>query len=120
MSRTNKLTQIVAASDMAAHVGEKVLMKGWPVTRKEVFTREGEEMEFFTFEDKTGIFETVLFPKPFRRFCQDLDMSHAYLLHGLVESEFDVASLNVDYAYRVSMHDRGTDSHHAPYPVNPA
>ena len=64
-------------------------MKGWPVTRKEVLTREGEEMEFFTFEDKTGIFETVFFPKPFRRFCQDLDMSHAYLLHGLVESEFD-------------------------------
>ena len=76
-------------------------MKGWPVTRKEVLTREGEEMEFFTFEDQTGIFETVFFPKPFRRFCQDLDMGHAYLLHGLVESEFDVVSLNVDYARRV-------------------
>ncbi len=93
---------IVPASDMAAHVGKKIHMKGWPITRKEVLTREGEEMEFFTFEDKTGIFETVFFPKPFRRFCQDLDMSHAYLLHGLVESEFDVVSLNVDYAYRVA------------------
>ncbi len=94
---------IVAASDMGAHVGKRIHMKGWPVTRKEVLTREGEEMEFFTFEDKTGIFETVFFPKPFRRFCQDLDMSHAYLLHGLVESEFDVAALNVDYAHRVPM-----------------
>lgn len=92
---------MVAASDMAAHVGKKIRMKGWPVTRKEVLTREGEEMEFFTFEDQTGIFETVFFPKPFRRFCQDLDMGHAYLLHGLVESEFDVVSLNVDYARRV-------------------
>ena len=91
---------VVPASDMAAHVGEKIYMKGWPVTRKEVLTREGEEMEFFTFEDKTGIFETVFFPKPFRRFCQDLDMCHAYLLHGLVESEFDVVSLSVNYAYR--------------------
>ncbi len=91
---------IVPASDMAAHVGEKIHMKGWPVTRKEVLTGKGEQMEFFTFEDKTGIFETVFFPKPFRRFCQDLDMSHAYLLHGRVESEFDVVSLNVDYAYR--------------------
>jgi error-prone DNA polymerase len=90
---------IVPASDMAAHAGKKIHMKGWPVTRKEVFTREGEEMEFFTFEDKTGIFETVFFPKPFRRFCQDLDMSHAYLLYGMVESEFGVVSLNVDYAY---------------------
>ncbi len=28
-------------------------------------------------------------------------MSHPYLLRGLVESEFDVASLNVEYTYRV-------------------
>jgi error-prone DNA polymerase len=92
---------IVPASGMAQHAGKKIYIKGWPITRKEVLTREGEEMEFFTFEDKTGIFETVFFPKPFRRFCQELDMSHAYLLHGQVESEFDVVSLNVDYAYRV-------------------
>ena len=58
-------------------------------------------MEFFTFEDRTDIFETVFFPGAFRKFCQDLDMSHAYFLHGQVESEFDAASLNVDYAYRV-------------------
>jgi error-prone DNA polymerase len=100
-AQNNNPSFMVSASDMAAHVGKMVRMKGWPVTRKEVLTREGEEMEFFTFEDQTGIFETVFFPKPFRRFCQDLDMSHAYLLHGLVESEFDVASLNVDYAYRI-------------------
>ena len=99
----NDLRAIVPASDMAAHAGKKISMKGWPVTRKEVLTREGEEMEFFTFEDKTGIFETVFFPKSFRRFCQELDMNHAYLLYGQVESEFDVVSLNVDYAYRVPM-----------------
>ncbi len=92
---------IVPARDLAAHVGKKIWLKGWPVTRKEVTTGEGEEMEFFTFEDKTAIFETVFFPKPFRRFCQDLDMDHAYLIHGLVESEFNVATLNVEYAYRV-------------------
>ena len=59
----NKFLAIVPASGMAAHVGKKIYMKGWPVTRKEVLTREGEEMEFFTFEDKTGIFETVFFPE---------------------------------------------------------
>lgn len=92
---------LVPATDLPAHVGKKIWIKGWPITRKEVLTKEGEEMEFFTFEDKGGIFETVFFPKIFRRFCQDLDMCHAYLLHGQVESEFDVATLNVDYAYRV-------------------
>lgn len=72
-----------------------------PITRKEVLTKKGEEMEFFTFEDKTGIFETVFFPPAFRRFCRDLDMSHAYLLQRRVEDEFEVVTLNVDYAYRV-------------------
>ncbi len=91
----------VPASAMAGHVGKKIRMKGWPVTRKEVYTKQGEEMEFFTFEDQTGIFETVFFPNPFRRFCQDLDMHHAYLLYGLVESEFGVASLSVDHLRRI-------------------
>ncbi|MGC9195040.1 MAG: DNA polymerase III subunit alpha [Syntrophobacteraceae bacterium] len=93
----------VPASDMARYIGEKIRIKGWPVTRKEVMTRQGEEMEFFTFEDETAIFETAFFPQPFRRFCQDLDMNHAYLLYGLVESEFGVASLTVEHAYRVPL-----------------
>ncbi len=92
--------QTVAASDMARYFGKKIRMKGWPVTRKEVLTKQGEEMEFFTFEDETAIFETVFFPKQFSRFCLDLDMNHAYLLHGLVESEFGVASLSVVHALK--------------------
>ena len=97
----------VPASAMAQYIGKKIRMKGWPVTRKEVHTKEGEEMEFFTFEDLTGIFETVFFPNPFRRFCQDLDMHHAYLLHGLVESEFGVVSLTVDHISRVPANSSG-------------
>lgn len=92
---------LVSARDFKSRVGQKIWVKAWPITRKEVYTRDGDEMEFFTFEDETGIFETVFFPKSFSRFCQDLDMAHAYLLQGRVESEFDVVSLNVDYAYRV-------------------
>ena len=92
---------IVPASDFAAHLGKKIWVKGWPVTRKEVLTHEGEEMEFFTFEDKSGIFETVFFPKAFQRFCQDLDMSHAYLLLGEVQSEFGVVNLNVQHISRI-------------------
>lgn len=91
----------VPARDFVSRIGQKIWVKAWPVTRKEVYTKDGDEMEFFTFEDKTGIFETVFFPKAFRRFCQDLDMAHAYLLQGRVESEFDVVTLNVDYAYRI-------------------
>ncbi|MDR3568777.1 MAG: DNA polymerase III subunit alpha [Syntrophobacteraceae bacterium] len=100
-------TPTVAASTMAHYIGKKITMLGWPVTRKEVYTREGEEMEFFTFEDLSGIFETVFFPKPFARFCQDLDMSHVYQLHGLVESEFGVATLTVHHARRIPTNPAG-------------
>ena len=78
---------------------------GWPITRKEAVTKEGEEMEFFTFEDQRDIFETVFFPKAFRRFCQDLDMAHAYLIFGEVESEFGVPALNVQSLSRISVTD---------------
>lgn len=94
------LRPTVPASDMARYVGKKITMRGWPITRKEVLTREGEQMEFFTFEDTTGIFETVFFPDAFRRFCRELDMDHAYLLYGLVESEFGVSSLSIVNARR--------------------
>ncbi len=92
---------LVSACDFHKNVGRKICVKAWPISRKEVYTRKGDEMEFFTFEDETEIFEAIFFPKSFSRFCQDLDMAHAYLLQGRVESEFGVVSLNVDYAYRV-------------------
>ncbi len=85
----------VPASELAQHVGKRLWVLGWPITRKEIMTKEGEPMEFFSFEDQTAIFETVFFPKAFKRFCQDLDMNRPYLLCGRVESEFSTVSLNV-------------------------
>ena len=86
----------VPASELVQHVGRRAWVLGWPITRKEVMTKEGEPMEFFSFEDQTAIYETVFFPKVFKRFCQDLDMNRAYLLGGRVESEFGTVNLNVE------------------------
>ena len=86
----------VPASKLAHYVGKRVWVAGWPITRKEVMTKEQAQMEFFSFEDRTAIYETVFFPKAFQRFCQDLDMDRAYLLGGRVESEFGTVSLNVE------------------------
>lgn len=90
------LQRPVPASRLAQVVGKRVWVAGWPITRKEVMTREREPMEFFSFEDQTAIYETVFFPRAFRRFCQELDMERAYLLYGRVESEFGTVSLNVE------------------------
>ena len=88
---------IIPASELAAHVGERVCLLGWPITRKEVLTKEEEPMEFVSFEDETDLYETVFFPGAFRRFCQDVDMNRAYLIRGRVESEFNTASLTVEH-----------------------
>jgi DNA polymerase III alpha subunit len=87
--------RIVRASDLADHVGRHVHVLGWPITRKEVMTRAGESMEFVSFEDETAIYETVFFPRAFKRFCQEVDMGSAYLLTGKVESEFGTVSLTI-------------------------
>lgn len=87
---------VVAAVDLARHVGRRVWLWGWPITRKEVVTKEGEPMEFVSFEDQSAIYETVFFPDAFKRFCQHLDADRAYLLYGRVESEFETPSLTVE------------------------
>lgn len=101
---------IVPASDLARHVGRRIRVLGWPITRKEVFTREGESMEFVSFEDRTAIYESVFFPGVFRRFCQDLDMNRAYLLLGDVESEFGTVSLTVRQLTRINERPGGISS----------
>jgi error-prone DNA polymerase len=87
--------RLTPASELARHVGQKIWVLGWPITRKEVMTKGGEPMEFFSFEDQTAIYESVFFPRAFKKFCQDLDMDRAYLLYGQVESEFGTVNLNV-------------------------
>ncbi|MCU0572374.1 MAG: DNA polymerase III subunit alpha [Syntrophobacteraceae bacterium] len=88
--------RIVRAMDLADHVGRRVHVPGWPITRKEIMTRAGESMEFVSFEDETAIYETVFFPRAFKRFCQEVDMGSAYLLTGKVESEFGTVGVTVD------------------------
>jgi hypothetical protein len=50
-------------------------MVGWLVTGKTVQTKDGDPMKFVSFEDTTGIYETVLFPKVYNRFCHMLSPS---------------------------------------------
>ena len=88
--------RVFRAIELADHVGRRVHVPGWPITRKEIMTRAGESMEFVSFEDETAIYETVFFPRVFKRFCQEVDMGSAYLLTGKVESEFGAISLTVD------------------------
>ena len=77
--------------------GRTVWLRGWPVARKEVMTREGNPMAFVSFEDESAIYETVFFPKAYERFCRCLDRERPYLLRGTVETPFGAVNVNVSF-----------------------
>ena len=87
--------KIVPANQLHQNLGRRVTLVAWSITGKEVLTKQGDPMEFVSFEDETAIFETTFFPKAYRYFCQILDMNRAYLLTGRVEEQHGTVSLNV-------------------------
>jgi error-prone DNA polymerase len=86
----------VKACDLHLHIGKQVTTIGWLVTGKTVQTRDGDPMKFVSFEDTTGIYETVLFPKVYNRFCHMLNEMRPYLLKGKVEQDFTAVTLTVN------------------------
>jgi error-prone DNA polymerase len=87
----------VKACDLHAHVGEHVTTVGWQITGKTVHTVHGDAMKFVSFEDQTGIYETVLFPKVYNQCCHMLNASRPYVLKGKVEEAFDAITLTVHW-----------------------
>ncbi len=81
----------VPAKDLHAFVGKRVTTVGWLVTGKTVHTKDGDEMKFVSFEDTTGIYETVFFPKTFSRFCHMLNAFRPFILKGTVQETFGAA-----------------------------
>jgi len=88
---------IVSAKSLAKHVGKTVSVLGCLITRKEILSKNREAMEFVSFEDETAIYETVLFPDIYGRFCQHLDMKTAFILTGKVASDFGALILEIKH-----------------------
>jgi DNA polymerase-3 subunit alpha/error-prone DNA polymerase len=88
----------VKARMIPAFEGRLIRFAGWLVTGKGVSTKQGDPMKFLTFEDETGMVETVFFPKAYALFCHMLDYGKPYLLRGRVESNWGVPTLTVEYS----------------------
>jgi error-prone DNA polymerase len=86
----------VKGSDLAQYVGKEVTTIGWWVTGKPITTKEESPMEFVSFEDTSALYETVLFPDAYARFCHILNRSRPYVLTGVVQEEYGVVTLAVD------------------------
>nr|WP_320190777.1 DNA polymerase III subunit alpha [uncultured Desulfobacter sp.] len=91
----------ITAVDLPNRVGRKVCFAGWLITGKLVRTRQGDPMKFLTFEDDTGLVETVLFPRTYTRFSHILDQGYPYLLFGQVENEWGAITLTVGRVSRL-------------------
>lgn len=86
----------VKAADISAHIDQTIRFAGWLLTGKSVKTKHGDPMKFLTFEDETGIVETVFFPKAYARFCHMLDPGRPYVLTGRVQSQWGAVTLTVE------------------------
>ena len=85
----------IKSTEMAAHVGQTVLMAGMLTTAKPVSTLHDEPMEFATFDDGHGLIETVLFPEVYKARVHVLFDQGPFLLRGKVEEEFGSLTLTV-------------------------
>jgi len=54
-------------------------------------------MKFVSFEDTTGIYETVFIPKEYNQFCHMLNEMRPYVLKGKVEEDFTAVTLTVHW-----------------------
>ncbi len=88
----------VRADQVHQHVGRRITAAGWPITGKKVKTRHGEPMTFLTFEDETGLLETVFFPRAYARYCHIPGHGRPCFLTGKVVSEWGAVTLTVETA----------------------
>ena len=86
---------IIKAKELSKFTGRTVKIAGLLITGKVVHTKHGDPMEFLTFEDETGLVETVFFPKAYHRFCSIMDKTRPFILTGKVEEEFGAHTLTV-------------------------
>ncbi len=92
-----KLCHTIKANRLPRRIGETVTFAGWLITGKVVKTKKGDPMKFLTFEDETGIVETVFFPKPYALFCHMLSYGKPYLIRGKVDSNWGAVTLIVEH-----------------------
>jgi len=87
----------VKAYDLNAHVGKQVTTIGLLINGKTVYTKDREPMKFVSFEDTTGLYETVFFPKAYNQFCHMLNEMRPYILKGKVEEDFGSITMTVSW-----------------------
>jgi DNA polymerase-3 subunit alpha/error-prone DNA polymerase len=96
-----KRAKTLKAKALPGYINQSVGFAGWLITGKAVNTKQGDPMKFLTFEDETGILETVFFPRVYKKFCHTLDYGKPYFLFGRLESEWGAVTMTVESARQI-------------------
>jgi DNA polymerase-3 subunit alpha/error-prone DNA polymerase len=85
----------VKAIHIKEYMNRYVCLIGWPITQKEVWTKDGLSMSFYSFEDETAMYETVIFPEMYERYNKFLFEKRPLLVSGLVKDDLGAVCLEV-------------------------
>lgn len=99
--RMVRKTPPLRAGQLAQWIGKRVELAGWLITGKLISTKTGEPMEFITFEDETSLFETVFFPRVYKKYGHLLESNKPFQITGEVEAEYGAVTLTVDRVKRL-------------------
>ena len=97
---------VVPACDMTHHIGRVVTMMGLLITGQVVHTKQGDPMEFVSFEDLSGLYDATIFPDIYRKTCHLLKTNRAYVVEGRVDAHLAAVTLTVT-AIRKASYRRG-------------
>ncbi|MFW6334762.1 MAG: OB-fold nucleic acid binding domain-containing protein, partial [Desulfosalsimonas sp.] len=99
----------VKAERMAGYAGRRIRLAGWLITGKTILSKKGDPMKFVTFEDETGIFETVFFPKVFARFFHLVEPGYPYLVSGRAQMNHGAMVVSADSVRQLKFSSEITD-----------
>jgi DNA polymerase-3 subunit alpha/error-prone DNA polymerase len=77
------------------YLGNNVKLIGWPITQKEVWTKDGLTMSFLSFEDETGMYETMIFPKVYDQYHTLLFDQRPLVVYGKAVDDHGALTVEV-------------------------
>jgi DNA polymerase-3 subunit alpha/error-prone DNA polymerase len=89
------VTNRVKALHLDRYIGRSVKLIGWPVTQKDVWTKDGLTMAFLSLEDETALYETVIFPQVYDRYSKLLFDQRPLLVYGHVANDEGAVSVEI-------------------------
>ena len=90
------ITHRVKAIHLNKYIDRPVKMAGWPITQKDVWTKDGLTMSFLSLEDETALYETVIFPQIYDRYSKLLFDQRPLLIYGKVTNDQGALSVEIN------------------------